>query len=208
MWVADCRDDKVYAYDLASGARVAAQDIDTLSATATDNPWGLWSDGASMLIASIEEGHLARHDVPSAPEPTGWTIGSGCTVGANAPEPTEVVVDAIPIVVSSTTDDYFVLYASFDVDGQTWEMPVAVVLGEAGTTTLTENAEALAQDRYRIEKIPGHGPCRCRRGLRRRHHRAGEPVRHEPCQRCLCHRPSRRLSVGAQPQRFPEKGVH
>ncbi len=39
------------------------------------------------------------HDVPAAPEPTGWTIGSGCTVGANAPEPTEVAVNAIPIVV-------------------------------------------------------------------------------------------------------------
>ena len=152
MWVSDSRDDKVYAYDLASGAHVAAQDIDTLGDTATDNPWGLWSDGSSMLVASIEEGHLARHDVPPAPEPTGWTIVSGCTVGANAPEPTEVAVDAIPIVVSSTTDDYFVLYASFDVDGQTWEMPVAVVLGEAGTTTLAENAEALAQDRYRVEK--------------------------------------------------------
>ena len=92
------------------------------------------------------------HDVPPAPEPIGWTIGSGCTVGANAPEPIQVAVDAIPIVVSSTIDDYFVLYSSFDVDGQTWEMPVAVVLGEAGTTTLAENAEALAQDRYRIEK--------------------------------------------------------
>ena len=90
--------------------------------------------------------------MPAAPEPTGWTIGSGSTVVANAPGPTEVAVDAIPIVVSSTTDDYFVLYASFDVDGQTWEMPVAVVLGEAGTTTLAQNAEALTQARYRIEK--------------------------------------------------------
>ena len=152
MWVADNSDDKVYAYDLASGARDAARDIDTLSDTATTNPWGLWSDGVSMLVVSIDQGHLAHHDIPAAPEPTGWTIGSGCTVDANAPEPTEVAVDAIPIVVSSTTDDYFVLYASFDVDGETWEMPVAVVLGEAGTTTLAENAEALAQDRYRIEK--------------------------------------------------------
>ena len=152
MWVADSRDDKIYAYDIASGAREEARDIDTLSAAATNNPWGLWSDGASMLVASIPRGHLARHDVPPAPEPTGWTIGSGCTVGADPPEPTEVTVDAVPIVVSSTTDDYFVLYASFDVDGDTFEMPVAVVLGEAGTTTLAENAEALAQDRYSIEK--------------------------------------------------------
>ncbi|MCY4416390.1 MAG: cadherin-like beta sandwich domain-containing protein [Chloroflexi bacterium] len=152
MWVADSRDDKIYAYDLASGAREQARDIDTLSAAATNNPWGLWSDGASMLVASIPRGHLARHDVPPAPEPTGWTIGSGCTVGADPPETTEVTVDAVPIVVSSTTDDYFVLYASFDVDGETFEMPVAVVLGEAGTTTLAENAEALAQDRYSIDK--------------------------------------------------------
>ena len=152
MWVADSRDDKIYAYDIASGAREAARDIDTLSAAATNNPWGLWSDGASMLVASIPRGHLARHDVPPAPEPTGWTIGSGCTVGADPPEPTEVTVDAVPIVVSSTTDDYFVLYASFDVDGETFEMPVAVALGEAGTTTLAENAEALAPERYRVEK--------------------------------------------------------
>ena len=33
------------------------------------------------------------------------------------PTPTAVVVDAVPIVVESTTDEYFVLYVSHDVDG-------------------------------------------------------------------------------------------
>ena len=67
------------------------------------------------------------------------------------PTPTEVEVEAVPIVVASTTDDYFVLYArSVDQDG--WELPVAVVRGQAGTTALAENVEALAPERYRVEK--------------------------------------------------------
>ena len=68
------------------------------------------------------------------------------------PTPTAVDVSAVPIVVASTTDDYFVLYASFDVDGTDGEFPVAVVRGEAGTTTIEENIEALPKERYRVEK--------------------------------------------------------
>ncbi len=71
--------------------------------------------------------------------------------GAAAP-PIEVTVTAVPIVVASTTADYFVLYVEHDVDGGTLEQPVAVVLGEDGTTTLTENVEALPTERYRVEK--------------------------------------------------------
>ena len=76
---------------------------------------------------------------------------SGCPGGGNPPTPTAVAVATVPIVVTSTTDDYFVLYArSADQDG--WELPVAVVRGQAGTTTLAENVEALAPERYRVEK--------------------------------------------------------
>ena len=59
---------------------------------------------------------------------------------------------AVPIVVESTTADYFVLYAKHDVDGIEVEIPVLVKLGEAGTTTLSENVEALPKERYRVEK--------------------------------------------------------
>ena len=58
----------------------------------------------------------------------------------------------MPIVVESTTADYFVLYASHNVDGETVEYPVQVVLGEAGTTTLSENVAPLPVERYRVEK--------------------------------------------------------
>ena len=69
-----------------------------------------------------------------------------------APTPTVVDVTAVPIVVESTTDDYFVLYVSHDVDGTEVEIPVLVKRGLAGTTTLAENVEALPKERYRVEK--------------------------------------------------------
>ena len=66
---------------------------------------------------------------------------------------------AVPIVVESTTADYFVLYASHDVDGTTVEYPVRVVLGDEGTTTLSENVAALPSERYRVEKYQVADPA-------------------------------------------------
>ena len=76
-----------------------------------------------------------------------------CPGGGYNPTPTAVAVTAVPIVVASTTDDYFVLYVRHDLDADTAvEVPVAVTLGETGTTTLAENVEALPKERYRVEK--------------------------------------------------------
>ena len=73
--------------------------------------------------------------------------------------PTHVTFDALPIVVNSTTDDYFVLYVTHDVDGTVQEMPVLVKLGEAGTTTLAESAPARPVERYRVEKYQVADPA-------------------------------------------------
>ncbi len=73
-----------------------------------------------------------------------------CTLPARTP--TNVTVEAVPIVVTSTTDDYFVLFVKHTVDGVDREVAVAVVRGEAGTTTLGENLPALPKERYRVEK--------------------------------------------------------
>ena len=58
----------------------------------------------------------------------------------------------VPIVVESSTDEYFVLYVSHDVDGTEVEIPVSVTLGEEGATTLAENMAMLSKERYRVEK--------------------------------------------------------
>ena len=75
------------------------------------------------------------------------------------PTPTDVAVDAVPIVVNSTIDDYFVLYVTHDVDGKVQELPVLVKLGEPGTTTLAESAPALPVERYRVEKYQVTDPA-------------------------------------------------
>ena len=68
------------------------------------------------------------------------------------PTPTDIAVTAVPIVVTSSEEEYFVLYASHEVNGSTSEYPVLVKLGEDGSTTLTEYVQALPADRYRVEK--------------------------------------------------------
>ena len=75
-----------------------------------------------------------------------------CPGGGFNPTPTAVTVTTVPIVVASITDEYFVLYVTFDVDGTELELPVLVKKGAAGTTTLAENVEALPADHYRVEK--------------------------------------------------------
>ena len=75
-----------------------------------------------------------------------------CPGDEDSPEPVAVPVTAVPIVVTSTTAEYFVLYVTVDVDGTEVELPVLVKRGEAGTTTLAENVEALPAERYRVEK--------------------------------------------------------
>ena len=77
---------------------------------------------------------------------------AACAGGGYNPTPVEVAVTAVPIVVASTTADYFVLYVKHDMDGTEVEIPVAVTRGEADTTTLAENVEALPAERYRVEK--------------------------------------------------------
>ncbi len=71
--------------------------------------------------------------------------------------PTAVEVDAVPIVVESTTADYFVLYVRPDLEADR-EIPVSVTLGEDGETTLTDQLSALPVEHYRVEKYPVDDP--------------------------------------------------
>ena len=75
-----------------------------------------------------------------------------CSGRGYDPTPTAVAVTSVPIVVESTTADYFVLYVSHDVDGAEVELPVLVKKGGDGTTALAENLTALPKERYRVEK--------------------------------------------------------
>ncbi len=75
-----------------------------------------------------------------------------CTVAEHAPAATAVEVQAVPAIVESTTEEYFVLYVRPALDSDR-EFPVSVTLGEDGTTTLTEQLSPLPKEHYRVEKF-------------------------------------------------------
>ncbi len=75
-----------------------------------------------------------------------------CTVGEHAPAATAVEVQTVPVIVESTTEEYFVLYVRPALDSER-EFPVSVTLGEDGTTTLTEQLSPLPKEHYRVEKF-------------------------------------------------------
>ncbi len=116
-------------------------------------PGRLISDGVRMSLTTA----LIACSVAAAVIAAMTLFGSPahaqtCPDPDNPPTPVAVPVTAVPIVVTSTTADYFVLYVSHEVDGTTYRSPVQVVLGEDGTTTLAESVAALPVDRYRVEK--------------------------------------------------------
>ena len=81
-------------------------------------------------------------DPPSCPNPT----------------PTAVTVTAVPIVVDSTTADYFVLYVQPNLDTDR-KIPISVTLGEEGSTTLTEQLAPLPKEHYLVEKYSVDDPA-------------------------------------------------
>ena len=63
MWVADDLDDKIYAYTLATKARDASKDFDTLDAAGNTDPAGIWSDGAIMWVADHVDDKLYAYNL-------------------------------------------------------------------------------------------------------------------------------------------------
>ena len=70
MWVADERDDKLYAYN-TDGTRDSSKDFNTLLAAGNLNPWGIWSDGTTMWGGLIQSG--------ASSTPTTWTPRAATT---------------------------------------------------------------------------------------------------------------------------------
>ena len=88
-----------------------------------------------------------------APAGAGAQTLGPCQAGWVAPTPTVIAVTSVPITVSSTEDDYFVLYVKHDRgSGTVVNLPVSVTRGESGTTTLSESLGSLGADKYRVEK--------------------------------------------------------
>ena len=104
--------------------------------------------GSAAVLAVLL---LGLHAVPTgaqSPDPP-----PGSCVAETGPTPVVVAVSEVPIVVSSTTADYFVLYVERpNRNNPRQYIPVSVTRGQAGTTTLKDNLAALSPTKYRVEK--------------------------------------------------------
>ena len=78
---------------------------------------------------------------------------ASCAGGSFNSTPDNMPVTAVPIVVNSTTQDYFVLLVRPDLEAER-EFPISVTLGVDGTTTLTDGLPPLSIEHYRVEKYP------------------------------------------------------
>ena len=69
MWVVNDPDEfgdtntKIYAYNLATKAREATNDFNTLMAAGNHNPRGLWSDGTTMWVADWGQNKIFAYDM-------------------------------------------------------------------------------------------------------------------------------------------------
>ncbi len=102
------------------------------------------------------------HTIVEASDDDTESVPGPCEDGYVAPTPVNIPVTSVPITVTSTTGDYFVLYAeTTNFNGRigyhninpTSTLPVSVTLGEDGTTTLVDNLEPLPASKYRVKKF-------------------------------------------------------
>ena len=65
MWVADRSygNEKIYAYDMATKARVSGKDFDTLQAAGNTLPMGIWSDGETMWVSDLLDEKIYAYDM-------------------------------------------------------------------------------------------------------------------------------------------------
>ena len=139
---------------LGSGQDMAVVDEDpevrtgTISADCSAGEYtvqvSISSSDSTVLASIVAVFTIVGTDPPDPPldEP------EPCSGNGYDPAPVDVEVEAVPIVVESTIADYFVLYVRHDLDADTvMEQPVSVILGQAGTTALAENVEALPKER-------------------------------------------------------------
>ena len=63
MWVADTFDEKLFAYNLQTKARVPSEDFNTLDAAGNYDPRDIWSDGSTMWVSDTFDEKLFAYNL-------------------------------------------------------------------------------------------------------------------------------------------------
>ena len=108
MWVADDRDDRIYAYDMASKARVSTRDFTTLRGAGNTDPSGIYSDGATLWVADTADDKLYAYDLGSKARVPAKEVTNLSDAG-NA-DPYGIWADGTTLWVADTVDDKLYAY--------------------------------------------------------------------------------------------------
>ena len=112
-----------------------------------------WAGRVGLLVCMVCVAALLAPVGAGAQGGTDTQKKGPCDDGWVAPTPADVAVTSVPITVSSTEDDYFVLYVKHDRGSdKVLDVPVLVKRGESGTTSLSDSLSPLGADKYRVEK--------------------------------------------------------
>ena len=110
LWVGDIREEKIFAYDLATGARLAGRDIDVSSdarSLGDVSHIGIWTDGTTMWTADPNAAKLYAWDVASKARKPQFDI---LPYGANR-VPAGIVSDGTTMFVADHLDCKIYRYA-------------------------------------------------------------------------------------------------
>ena len=151
----DSLDGKVYAYDMATEARVSSKDFDTLKATRNVRPAGIWSDGTTLWVTDFNLEKIYAYDLATKARAPGREFNTLEAAGNTLP--LSIWSDGTTMWVADRIDGKIYAYrmpASGASD------PPAVVFGSLTRTSVrlqTEIARYMVEHGYGYasEKVTG-----------------------------------------------------
>ena len=112
MWVADTRDDKIYAYNMSDQSRDTSKEFDTLAGEGNNRPTGIWSDGTTMWVADLDDGKIYAYRMLDKNHDT--TMEFNTLIAAGNAEPTAIWSDETTMWVADNTDRKIYAYKMSD----------------------------------------------------------------------------------------------
>ena len=108
MWVADNRDDKIYAYNLSTKARDSGKDFNTLKAAGNVSPNGIWSDGTTMWIDDATDDKIFAYNLSTKARDSGKDFDTLSAAGNR--DPRGIWSDGTTMWVADNLDDKIYAY--------------------------------------------------------------------------------------------------
>ena len=112
LWVADSGSDKLLAYTLASGARDADEDFDTLDDADNETPRGVFSDGTTMWVADSDEDKIYAYKMSDKSRDADEDFDTLDAAGNNAPR--DIWSDGTTMWVADSDDGKIYAYKMSD----------------------------------------------------------------------------------------------